>query len=220
MALGGAVAAGWVALIGTTELREARGRVPWYGTAANHAGVVLPALVGGVIADLIRGSSTVAFVTVRFDDGRSRRALPPRTSSSHHLSLPIGRTNPCASWPWATGAESPATPWHSRHWRGSWRRCIRSAGGRRCCSPCPSTRHALPTTASSRCARCSRRPSGRWPRPWTSGIRSRASTATGSSRSRSTSARRCASDARSSRRSSGAACSTTSARSACRTTSC
>jgi hypothetical protein len=52
-----------VALIGTTELREARGRVPWYGTAANHAGVVLPALVGGVIADMIRGTSAVAFVT-------------------------------------------------------------------------------------------------------------------------------------------------------------
>jgi hypothetical protein len=63
MALGGGVAAGWVALIGTTEVREVRGRVPWYGTAANHAGVVLPALVGGVIADLIRGTSTIAFVT-------------------------------------------------------------------------------------------------------------------------------------------------------------
>src|SRR5262245_54720876 len=37
MTLGGPVAAGWVALIGTTELRELRGRVPWYGTAANHA---------------------------------------------------------------------------------------------------------------------------------------------------------------------------------------
>src|SRR5690348_2010006 len=41
MALGGPVAAGWVALIGTSEVREIRGRIPWYGTAANHAGVVL-----------------------------------------------------------------------------------------------------------------------------------------------------------------------------------
>jgi HD-GYP domain-containing protein (c-di-GMP phosphodiesterase class II) len=57
MALGGPVAAGWVALIGTTEVRELRGSVPWYGTAANHAGVVLPALAGGLLYEAIRGSS-------------------------------------------------------------------------------------------------------------------------------------------------------------------
>src|SRR5206468_12604948 len=55
MALGGPVAAGWVALIGTTEVRELRGRIPWYGTAANHAGVVLPAVAGGLLAELVRG---------------------------------------------------------------------------------------------------------------------------------------------------------------------
>jgi hypothetical protein len=54
MALGGPVAAGWVALIGTTELREVRGRIPWYGTAANHAAVTLPALAGGLLFDRIR----------------------------------------------------------------------------------------------------------------------------------------------------------------------
>src|SRR5512136_618793 len=32
MVLGGPVAAGWVAAIGTTERREIRGAVPWYGT--------------------------------------------------------------------------------------------------------------------------------------------------------------------------------------------
>ena len=37
MVLGGPVAGGWVALIGTTEFRELRGDVPWYGTAANLA---------------------------------------------------------------------------------------------------------------------------------------------------------------------------------------
>src|SRR4051794_825107 len=58
MTLGGPVAAGWVALVGTTELREVRGRVPWYGTAANHAGVVLPALVGSYLSELVRGTST------------------------------------------------------------------------------------------------------------------------------------------------------------------
>ena len=56
MALGGPVAAGWVALIGTTEIREIRGRIPWYGTAANHAGVVLPAVAGGLLADFVFGA--------------------------------------------------------------------------------------------------------------------------------------------------------------------
>jgi putative nucleotidyltransferase with HDIG domain len=63
MALGGPVAAGWVALIGTTELRELRGRVPWYGTAANHAGVVLPAVLGGLLADQLGGGSGDLFVS-------------------------------------------------------------------------------------------------------------------------------------------------------------
>jgi putative nucleotidyltransferase with HDIG domain len=57
MALGGPVAAGWVALIGTTELREARGQVPWYGTAANHAGMVLPAILGGLVHAALRGDN-------------------------------------------------------------------------------------------------------------------------------------------------------------------
>jgi HD-GYP domain-containing protein (c-di-GMP phosphodiesterase class II) len=63
MALGGPVAAGWVALVGTTEIRELRGRIPWYGTAANHAGVVLPAIIGGLIADWLRGNSDTPIVT-------------------------------------------------------------------------------------------------------------------------------------------------------------
>src|SRR5689334_4819330 len=47
MVLGGPAVAGWVAALGTTELRELRGRVPWYGTLANHAVVTLPAIVAG-----------------------------------------------------------------------------------------------------------------------------------------------------------------------------
>jgi len=47
MSLGGPTAAGWVALIGTSEYRELSGRVPWYGTLANHAGLVIPAIAGG-----------------------------------------------------------------------------------------------------------------------------------------------------------------------------
>ncbi len=61
--LGGPVAGGVVALVGSTELRELRGRIPWYGTAANHAGLVLPAVVGGLISELLRGSSQEASAT-------------------------------------------------------------------------------------------------------------------------------------------------------------
>src|SRR4051794_16347385 len=46
--LGGPAAAAWVALIGTTEVREIRGRIPWYGTLSNHAGIVIPASVAGI----------------------------------------------------------------------------------------------------------------------------------------------------------------------------
>ena len=42
MALGGPAVGGWVAAIGTTEMRELRGRIPWYGTLANHAGADPP----------------------------------------------------------------------------------------------------------------------------------------------------------------------------------
>ena len=52
-ALGGPVAAGWVALIGTTELRELKGRMPWYGSLFNHAGIVLPALVCGYTIEIV-----------------------------------------------------------------------------------------------------------------------------------------------------------------------
>ncbi|MBM4407326.1 MAG: HD-GYP domain-containing protein [Chloroflexi bacterium] len=50
MILGGPAAATWVAALGTTEWRELRGRVPWYGSLANHAALTLPAAVGGVAA--------------------------------------------------------------------------------------------------------------------------------------------------------------------------
>jgi putative nucleotidyltransferase with HDIG domain len=56
MVLGGPAAAGWVAALGTTEIRELRGRVPWYGTLFNHAGLVTPALLGGFVYKLLAGS--------------------------------------------------------------------------------------------------------------------------------------------------------------------
>lgn len=60
--LGGPVAGGWVAMIGSFGLRELRGlrqrdagsgggnqrHVPWYGILANHAMSTFPAIVGGV----------------------------------------------------------------------------------------------------------------------------------------------------------------------------
>ena len=49
--LGGPAVAGWVAAIGTTEVRELRGRIPWYGTLANHAALVLPAIVAGSVRE-------------------------------------------------------------------------------------------------------------------------------------------------------------------------
>ncbi len=63
MVLGGPVAAGWIAAIGTTEYRELRGRVPWYGSLFNHAGIVLPAIVGGLVSESIRAASGDAAIT-------------------------------------------------------------------------------------------------------------------------------------------------------------
>jgi putative nucleotidyltransferase with HDIG domain len=51
MALGGPAAGALVALIGTTEMREIRGRIPWFGTLANHAGIVVPAVAGGLVME-------------------------------------------------------------------------------------------------------------------------------------------------------------------------
>ena len=53
--LGGPVAAGIVAAIGTTEERELRGRVPWYGTLFNHAALLISAVAAGVVFELIIG---------------------------------------------------------------------------------------------------------------------------------------------------------------------
>jgi len=55
LSLGGPTAAGWVALIGTTDLRELRREVPWYGTLANHAGLALPAVFGGIVSGMFGG---------------------------------------------------------------------------------------------------------------------------------------------------------------------
>ncbi len=66
MFLGGPAVGGWVAAIGTTEMRELRGRIPWYGTLANHAGLVLPAIVAGVVREgglMVANGPVADFIT-------------------------------------------------------------------------------------------------------------------------------------------------------------
>jgi hypothetical protein len=56
--LGGPTAAGLVALIGSTDSREIRGRIAWYATLANHAMIVLPAIAGALVIHALRGPTT------------------------------------------------------------------------------------------------------------------------------------------------------------------
>jgi len=53
MSLGGPAFAGWVALIGVTQVRELRRQVPWYGVLANHAGMTGPAIIGAFALSLV-----------------------------------------------------------------------------------------------------------------------------------------------------------------------
>jgi putative nucleotidyltransferase with HDIG domain len=57
IALGGPAVGGWVAMLGSTEVRELRGRIPWYGSLANHSGIALPAVIAGVVRELLGGPS-------------------------------------------------------------------------------------------------------------------------------------------------------------------
>lgn len=53
--LGGPAAAGIVALLGTTQTRELRRQVPWYGVVANHCSMVVPAIAASLVLDLAPG---------------------------------------------------------------------------------------------------------------------------------------------------------------------
>jgi putative nucleotidyltransferase with HDIG domain len=55
--LGGPAVAAWVAALGTTEVRELRGRIPWYGTLANHAGLVIPVVLAGTVREGLKAVS-------------------------------------------------------------------------------------------------------------------------------------------------------------------
>ena len=53
-----------MALLGSTEVRELRGRIPWYGTLANHASIVLPAVAAGLVAVAIGVDPPHIFVSL------------------------------------------------------------------------------------------------------------------------------------------------------------
>jgi len=53
---GGPFAGALVAMIGTTELRELRGKIPLLGTLANHSGLVLAAVACGLVTEAGRAS--------------------------------------------------------------------------------------------------------------------------------------------------------------------
>ena len=55
--LGGPAAAAIVALVGTTDHREVRGKVAWYGTLGNHAVIVVPLIAGSILIELLRGGT-------------------------------------------------------------------------------------------------------------------------------------------------------------------
>jgi putative nucleotidyltransferase with HDIG domain len=70
--LGGPVAGVWVAALGTTEIREIRGRIPWYGTLANHAGLVIPAALAGIAVEsvmLLGQGHTIEFLALLIGAG-------------------------------------------------------------------------------------------------------------------------------------------------------
>jgi putative nucleotidyltransferase with HDIG domain len=54
--LGGPTAAAVVAAIGTLELRELRGRVPWYGALYNHSFIIVPAVLAGITYSAVSSS--------------------------------------------------------------------------------------------------------------------------------------------------------------------
>jgi putative nucleotidyltransferase with HDIG domain len=53
MLLGGPVAAAIVSAVGTTDDREVRGQVPWYGTLYNHVSVVVSVCLAGMVYDTL-----------------------------------------------------------------------------------------------------------------------------------------------------------------------
>jgi HD-GYP domain-containing protein (c-di-GMP phosphodiesterase class II) len=55
--LGGPAAAAIIAAVGSTEWRELRGHIPWYGTLYNHAVIVIPTVAASVVYAAVTGGS-------------------------------------------------------------------------------------------------------------------------------------------------------------------
>jgi putative nucleotidyltransferase with HDIG domain len=96
--LGGPAVGGWVAAIGTTELRELRGTVPWYGTLANHASAVTPAIGAGIAYEAVlsvggRSPESVSFFIAAMVGGAVYYALNEAITSSF-VALRTGRSIP------------------------------------------------------------------------------------------------------------------------------
>ena len=58
--LGGPTAGAVVAVLGTIEVRELKGRVPWYGVVYNHSFPVFAAVLSGVVFGVVSGSDGIA----------------------------------------------------------------------------------------------------------------------------------------------------------------
>jgi putative nucleotidyltransferase with HDIG domain len=58
--LGGPLAGAVVALVGTTDEREIRGHVPWYGTLYNHASLAAAASIAGMLFEVLSGAGRAA----------------------------------------------------------------------------------------------------------------------------------------------------------------
>jgi putative nucleotidyltransferase with HDIG domain len=57
MVLGGPFAAAIVALVGSTDEREFRGQIPWYGTLFNHSEAALSIVLGGAVFEVVTSSA-------------------------------------------------------------------------------------------------------------------------------------------------------------------
>ena len=58
--LGGPTAGAVVAAVGTIELRELRGRIPWYGVLYNHSMLVAAAIVAGFVYRLVASGASIS----------------------------------------------------------------------------------------------------------------------------------------------------------------
>ncbi len=60
VSLGGPAVAAWVGLFGTTQRRELRRELPWYGVLANHCAIMTPAILAGFALQAIPWRSFLA----------------------------------------------------------------------------------------------------------------------------------------------------------------